>query len=73
MTHSNTPYRNAADAVFIAKACTLHDELVAALRSIVCAADDLTDGQIDPSAGQSERDFIAAHEAARTALAKLMP
>lgn len=44
--------------------------LVAALRNFVCAADELTDGQINPNAGQAERDFIAAHEAARAALAQ---
>jgi hypothetical protein len=29
------PYRNAEDAVFIAKACNMHDELVAALKATV--------------------------------------
>lgn len=46
-------------------------DVVAALLDFVCAADELTDGQIDPSAGQSEREFIAAHEAARAALEKV--
>jgi hypothetical protein len=45
------------------------DRILEALRGLVCAADELTDGQIDPNAGSAEREFIAALETARSALA----
>jgi len=44
--------------------------LLESLRNLVCAADELTDGQIDPQAGAAERDFIAARESARAIIAK---
>lgn len=59
------------DADRIVRACNAHDDLVKALRRLVFAADELTDGQIDPNAGSSEREFIAAHEASRALLAKV--
>jgi hypothetical protein len=45
--------------------------VIAALRAMVDAADQLTDGQLDHNNGQSERDFNAAHESARVLLARM--
>lgn len=42
-----------------------------ALFDIVNAADQLTDGQVDPRNGESEREFCAAHEKARSVLASV--
>jgi hypothetical protein len=44
------------------------DKVLEALRRLVCAADELTDGQIDPDAGSAEREFLAALETARAAM-----
>ena len=56
-------------AAFIVRACNSHYELVEALATMVIASDDLTDGQLAYN-GESEREFIAACEKARAALAK---
>jgi len=45
-------------------------ELLAALEALILGADELTDGQIDPSHGQEERDFQTALGTARAAIAK---
>ena len=46
------------------------DELFEVVRDMICAADELTDGQLSADC-QSERDFIAAHEAARVVMLKM--
>lgn len=58
------------NAQFVSKADA--DELAAALLNMICAADDLTDGQLSADC-EAERVFIKTHEAARAALAKVKP